>query len=238
MKRSVPQAVILLGGLGTRLRALHPELPKALAPVAGKPFLDRQLSWLSGQDVTSVVLAAGYRSGQIEEHVESKWANRLKIVVSTEPSPLGTGGAIRFCSPHLQSGPVLVMNGDTLLPNLNLEALVSAHREFSAAATIAVIPMNQPDRYGTVETNGEGRILRFREKASVAHGLINGGYYLLEECIIEQLSDSRPVSLENETFPQLAQEGKLFAAELPPPLLDMGTPGGIEEMESFFGSTP
>jgi D-glycero-alpha-D-manno-heptose 1-phosphate guanylyltransferase len=230
----VPQAVILLGGLGTRLRELHPDLPKALAPVAGKPFLDRQLSWLSDQDVASVILAAGYRAEQIEEHVASTWANRLEIVASVEPAPLGTGGAIRYCRQHLRPETVLVMNGDTLLPHLELKTFVSAHRASKATATIAVVPMKQPDRYGTVETNSAGAILRFREKASIARGLVNGGYYLLEENIIRQLPDGRAISLEQELFPVLAEEGNLFAAEIPPPLLDMGTPGGIEEMELFF----
>lgn len=234
MTVDVPQTVILLGGLGTRLQELHPELLKALVPVAGRPFLDRQLSWLVEQGVSSVVLAAGYRAEQIEAHAASTWADRLEIMVSVETFPLGTGGAIRHCNQHLRSETALVMNGDTLLPGLDLASFISTHHERSATASIAVVAMNQPNRYGTVETNAQGGIVRFREKAAVARGLVNGGYYLLEQKIIEPLPDGRAISLENELFPQLAQEGKLFASEFPPPLLDMGTPGGIEEMETFF----
>ncbi len=228
------QAVILLGGLGTRLQEMHPDLPKALVPIEGRPFLDWQLAWLSQRGVSSVVLAAGYRADQIESHVSSAWAGQMKIAVSRESSPLGTGGAIRHCRPHLGPGTILVVNGDTLLPELDLSRFLRKHRQCEASASIAAVPMKDSERYGTIETDSRGTVLCFHEKACVEEGLVNGGHYLLEEDILGRLPDGRAISLEREFFPKLIQGRKICAIEFAPPLLDMGTPDGVLAMEKFL----
>jgi NDP-sugar pyrophosphorylase family protein len=114
----IPQAVILLGGRGTRIAAQFPDRPKCLVPVGGKPFLERQLDWLRANGIANVLLAAGHMAGVLEDWIARRPPDALRITLSREPEPLGTGGALRFVEPQLASDPVLVLNGDSLAPSL------------------------------------------------------------------------------------------------------------------------
>ena len=116
----IPQAVILLGGRGTRIAAQFPDRPKCLVPVGGKPFLERQFDWLRANGIAEVLLAAGHMAERIEAHLAARPPDALRIALSREPTPLGTGGALRFIEPQLASDPVLVLNGDSLAPNLDV----------------------------------------------------------------------------------------------------------------------
>ncbi len=115
----IPQAVILLGGKGTRIAAQFPDRPKCLVPVGGKPFLERQLDWLQANGITEVLLAAGHMAEVLEDWLARRPPDALRITLSREPEPLGTGGALRFIEPQLASDPVLVLNGDSLAPSLD-----------------------------------------------------------------------------------------------------------------------
>ena len=118
-----PQVVILLGGQGTRLAAQFPDRPKCLVPVAGRPFLEWQLDWLKKNGITRVLLAAGYQADVLERYLAARKPDGLDIVLSREPEPLGTGGALKFVEPQLAGDPVLVLNGDSLVPNLDFSTV-------------------------------------------------------------------------------------------------------------------
>lgn len=126
----IPQAVILLGGRGTRLAAQFPDRPKCLVPVAGRPFLERQFDWLKKNGIGRALLAAGYQADVLERHLDARPADALQIVLAREPAPRGTGGALKFVEPLLATDPVLVLNGDSLVPNLGFSTPWKSLAEF------------------------------------------------------------------------------------------------------------
>lgn len=232
--------VILCGGLGTRLASLYPDRPKALVPVAGKPLLLRQLEWLMRAGVTEIHLAAGHLAQRLEEWLQLDAPHRsavpeLSLRLSAEPTPLGTAGAVKFVEPYLRTDPFLVLNGDTLVPNLDLRALLAVHRSAGAAITMAVCRRRGCERYGTVVMDAEGWVHRFLEKGASGEGWVNAGVYVMSRAVLAKVVlDRGPVSLEFEVLPRVAQEGRLKAWLCPPPLLDMGTPEGLREMEAYL----
>jgi len=227
------QAVILLGGQGTRLRTLHPDVPKALAPVAGRPFLDWQYDWLTRGGVTSIHLAAGYKADQIQT-----WAaTRAHVTVSCEPEPRGTGGALAYVQPFIQSEPFIVVNGDSLSPALDFQRLISSHQNRSnhgRCLTMAVARMEQAGRYGTVKFNEEGCITHFQEKADRENGWVNAGVYVLSRDVLDHIPSDQSYSLEHDLFPGLSEEHRIFAFPVDPPMLDMGTPEGLRVMTAYL----
>ncbi len=223
------QAVILIGGLGTRLRALFPDRPKCLVPVLGRPYLDRLLDWLARFRISDIHLACGYRAGDVARWLE----HRSDVTMSTEPEPLGTGGGLKFVESFVRGERFLVFNGDSFLPHLDLSAMLHSD---DPALTIAVTRIESPGRYGTVEFDAEGRITAFLEKAERPSGWVNGGVYLMHRSIFEQIEAGRSVSLETEVFPKLCAAGQVRAFTAPPPLLDIGTPDGLAATEQFFQS--
>jgi len=237
-----PQAVILLGGRGTRIAAQFPDCPKALVPVAGRPFLEWQFDWLKANGISRVMLAAGHLAEVLEHYLDARPADALEIVLSREPNPLGTGGALKFVEPLLASDPVLVLNGDTLTPNLSFSTLWKNlfHAVENPASAgphcgkLFITPIEEAGPYGTVEFDADGFVTAFREKADRAAGFVNAGIYLLPREIIAAIPADRPVSIETEIFPSLAADRQLTALPCPPPLLDMGTPDGLAAMEKFL----
>ena len=227
------QAIILCGGKGTRLSALHPNTPKALAPVAGRPFLAWQTDWLKKSGIADVHLAAGHLSDQLSEWIA---AQTLSMTISTEPRPLGTAGGLKYIEPFLRSNPFMVLNGDSLTPNLDFQALLEQHRLQKALATIVVAPIHDTGRYGTVEFDAGKNVTAFREKAERSQGWINAGIYLLEQELLKRLPGNTSLSIETDIFPQLAAQRKLQAFPAQPPILDMGTPEGIASMEHYLTS--
>lgn len=238
------QAIILLGGKGTRLQGLYPDLPKALAPIAGRPFLEWQLEWLAHHGIGDVHLAAGYKAQAVRD-----WASTAMqggaITVSAEPAPLGTGGGLAFVEPFICTDPFLVLNGDSFLPNLDFKAFAKDGRKSNALVTLAVTRMESAGRYGTVEFDARKRVTAFREKAARSGGWINGGVYLARRTLLTRINQSSPkgygrgtpgklISLETEVFPALCAEGQLGVFLSEPPLLDMGTPDGIFAMERYL----
>jgi NDP-sugar pyrophosphorylase family protein len=237
------QAVILCGGKGTRLSTLYADRPKILVPIAGRPFLMWQLEWLARGGVTDVHLAAGHLADVLQKWMAENSCG-LRLTISTEPAPLGTGGGLKFVEPHLVADPFLVLNGDSLMPRLAFQALEKQHAAFSnpwksaGAATLAVTRIAEAGRYGTVEFDAARRITAFREKASRSEGFINGGVYLMDRALLAAIEPGKSISIETDTFPALAAAGRLQAVEFPQPLLDMGTPEGIRAMENFLAAEP
>ena len=245
------QAVILLGGAGTRIAPLYPDLPKALVPVAGRPFLEHQLLWLARNGIRRVHLAAGIKAGPLEAWLAAPRPPDLRdldITLSREPAPLGTGGALRHLLPLLPDAPAfLSFNGDTLCPNLSPSSLAAARgpapcrkrQDSPPPAHLWSIPIDDATRYGTLDLSPDGHVLAFREKSAgrgPAH--VNAGIYLIPRPLLETIPSDRPVSIETECFPRWASDGLLLAHPAPPPLLDMGTPDGLAEMERFLSSQP
>lgn len=226
--------------MGTRIAARFPRLPKALVPVLGRPFLEWQLDWLKANGVSDVLLAAGHMADVLEAHLAARPRDSLSVALSREPQPLGTGGALKFVEPLLSSDPVLVLNGDSLTPNLDFSALwkpnglVSRALESPPPAKIFVAPIEEAGRFGTVEFDADGFVSAFREKADRSAGFVNAGVYLLPRETIAAIPPRKPVSIETEIFPALVAQRRLLAIPAPPPLLDMGTPDGLAAMEAHL----
>jgi NDP-sugar pyrophosphorylase family protein len=193
-------AAILAGGLGTRLRSVVPDKPKVLAEVSGRPFIEYLLDQLVRGGVTTAVLCVGYKGEMVKEHLGSSYRG-LALHYSAEPSPLGTGGALRLALPLLASDSILVMNGDSYC-TARLDAFADWHTAKQSPATILLTESSDTRRYGRVDADEEGRIIRFQEKsATTGRGWINGGIYLVRRESIDTIPADRAISLEREVFP-------------------------------------
>lgn len=230
------RAFILAGGLGTRLRGVIADRPKVLAPIAGRPFLDILVEELYARGLRRLVLLLGYRSEQVIEHVAGQrhaWPSDLQFEISVEPSPLGTGGALklaeRFCD-----GRFLLLNGDTYF-DLDLQALLRDHQAAQAMVTVAAAQVEDAERYGRLEVSASGRLQAFREKDIAAGaGLINAGVYLMEPAVIEHVPADAVVSLEKDVFPALLRGGKPLAVSAQNgTFFDIGTPASYQSFTAF-----
>ncbi len=173
----INEAIILAGGLGTRLRDSVPDLPKCMAPVAGRPFLFYVINYLRSQGITRFIFSLGYKHDMIEEYLNDQFST-LNYQCSIEEEPLGTGGAIKLACQYTTEENILITNGDSIF-KINLEEIAAVHFDNSADATLALKPLENFDRYGLVELNNDGSISGFFEKQFCPKGLINGGTYLL-----------------------------------------------------------
>lgn len=190
------EAIILAGGLGTRLRSVVSEVPKCMAPVDGRPFLQYMLEWLSRYDVSHVVLSVGYLKEVIFSFIDSR-AWPFEISYAVEDEPLGTGGGIRLALTKCREDRVIVLNGDTFF-DVDLDAL-----SFTAPVTLALKPMRNFDRYGAVDWDGE-LVTGFHEKAACAEGLINGGVYALVRSQLDFAFQPKRFSFEKDLLEPLA----------------------------------
>ena len=221
--------VILAGGLGTRLRPVLGNLPKALAPVGGRPFLAYQLEWLKQQGVTRVVLCTGYGHDLIQAYCGDGAAWGVQIQYSVEETPLGTAGALRQARRYLQE-TFVAMNGDTYFAT-DLTALLASHREGAAPATLALVRVPQAGRFGAVTLDADGHVIRFAEKKRRRPGLINAGVYVFEPGIWAHFAATIPLSLENDVFPALAARHLLRGKVLEGYHMDIGTPESYAQFQ-------
>jgi len=205
-------ALILAGGKGERLRPLTDTLPKPMVPVCGKPILLHQIEWLKAAGVTDVVFLAGYLWETIQDYFGDGTDFGIRAHYSVEDSPLGRGGAIRNGFPLVpeEEETVVVLNGD-VITNAEFALLAARHQEKKRAdssylATIMVVPFVSP--YGLVDLNSRDDVVGFREKVEMAHW-INAGVYLFDRRIASELPELG--DHETETFPRLAQEGRISA---------------------------
>ncbi len=174
----IKEAIILAGGLGTRLKPVVSHVPKCMAPVAGKPFLHFVLDFLQNSGVQHFVMSVGYLHEIIEEYLFKNYAP-VTYTLSLENEPLGTGGAIRLAADKCLEKNLLICNADTLY-KIDVSALSKLHEEMNAACTMSLKPMHYFDRYGAVELNEDHSIKSFKEKQYYTSGLINGGVYALD----------------------------------------------------------
>lgn len=228
------QAIILVGGLGTRLRSHFPDRPKALVPILGRPFIERQIEWLAQQGISRVHLAAGHKADLLADWAAGWRTAPVPVTVSVEPRPLGTAGGLKYVEDQIVGETFIALNGDSLLPALGIRGLLRSHADRAAAVTFAVTRIEESGRYGTVEFDAEERLTAFREKAERAGGWVNGGVYAMDRTVLGTIATETVLSLETDVFPALIKIGSLRVFPSPPPLLDMGTPEGIVAMEAFL----
>lgn len=233
MTTSDTKAVLLVGGLGTRLRTVVPSAPKPLAPVGDRPFLELLIRQLGSQGTRNLVLCTGYLADQIEREFGDGSDLGVTIEYSKEPQPLGTGGAVKFAERFLQGvSEFLVMNGDSFL-ELDLRQLMQFHRKHGGIATMAVASVGNAGRYGTVRIDSENRVTEFLEKTgSDSPGLINAGVYVFNPAILQDIPGG-PVSLEKDVFPRLLNRG-IYAVREHGMFIDIGTPADYALAQQLF----
>ncbi|MGW6027143.1 sugar phosphate nucleotidyltransferase [Streptomyces sp. NPDC055099] len=225
------EAILLVGGKGTRLRPLTVHTPKPMVPAAGVPFLTHQLARARAAGVEHIVLATSYLAEVFEPYFGDGSALGLHIEYVTETEPLGTGGAIRNVASRLRSGPdepVLIFNGD-ILTGLDIRALVTTHEESGADVSLHLTKVTDPRAYGLVPTDGTGRVQAFLEKPQTPEEIvtdqINAGAYVFRRSVIDSIPVGRPVSVERETFPDLLASGAHLQGMVDSTYwLDLGTP--------------
>jgi mannose-1-phosphate guanylyltransferase len=220
------QAIVLVGGEGTRLRPLTSDVPKPALTLVDRPFLAYMIEWLGSHGVTEAVLACGFLPDVLQEALGEGEHAGVRLTYVTEPDRRGTAGAIRFAADALGDDldeRFLALNGD-VLTDLDLTALMGAHREREARATIALYPVEDSAAYGLVSVDGEGGVTEFVEKTGEAvPGEINAGAYFLERSVLDLIPPDREVSIEREVFPRLVGDG-LGALRLDGYWMDIGTP--------------
>jgi len=226
------EAILLVGGQGTRLRPLTLTTPKPLLPTAGVPFLAHQLAKARSYGVRRVVFATSYRAELFTEAFGDGSGFGLEIVYMTEKQPLGTGGAIRNAAAALTcppDAPVLVMNGD-ILSGHDIAAQVEAHLSRDAAVTLHLTEVEDPSRFGCVPITPDGRVTAFLEKTpNPVTNLINAGCYVFRRSVIDSaIPPGQVVSVERETFPKLIEDGALVLGYVDSSYwLDVGTPSAF-----------
>jgi mannose-1-phosphate guanylyltransferase len=218
------QAVILVGGEGTRLRPLTSGLPKPIVPLVDRPFIAYMLDWLRGHGVDDVVMSCGFLATQVREVLGDGSQFGIELRYVEEPEPRGTGGALKFAE-ELLDERFLVLNGD-VLTDIDLGAQIAQHERTGARATLALVPVDDPTAYGLVRVAEDGAVTEFVEKPrsdEVDTNMISAGAYVLERDILELVPPDRNVSIEREVWPALVANG-LYGFESDSYWLDIGTP--------------
>jgi mannose-1-phosphate guanylyltransferase len=219
------QAVILVGGEGTRLRPVTSRVPKPVAPVVERPFVAYILDNLARHGVERAVFSTGFLAEAIEAVIGDGSGYGLEVAYAVEPEPLGTAGAIANCDGLLDDSPFFVFNGD-VLSDVDLSALAAAHAAKGGMGTIFLTPVEDPRRYGLVELREDGSVASFLEKPGDWEGtaLINAGVYVLEPEVLEMIPRGRLFSIERGVFPKLAASGSLYGYVDHGYWRDIGTP--------------
>jgi NDP-sugar pyrophosphorylase family protein len=224
------QAVILAGGLGTRMRPLTETVPKSLLAVLGRPFLDHQLELLKQNGIRRFVLLVSYLGELIEEHFGAGRDRGIQILYSYETTPLGTGGALRNAAALLDED-FLVLNGDTLL-DIEYPALVKQFRDTCAPAMITAYRNIAATVSSNLEIGADGVVLRYSKKHQVGE-YVDAGVLALRRSVID-LIPARTCSLEQEVFPRLIAARQMRAWRTELPFFDMGTPSGFIALENYL----
>jgi NDP-sugar pyrophosphorylase family protein len=235
--RMVTQAVILAGGLGTRMRPITEIIPKPMIPVGGKPFLQHQLELLSASRIHDVLLLVAYRGEQIENHFGDGAELRCRLTYLHEPSPLGTGGALKHANGHLRDSFVL-LNGDTYLA-IDYEALLEKFAALDCMALIVAYKKSSEGVRGALADSlpnnlvvlDDGRVSEYRKRGPKGMTHIDAGVVVLGKEILGWLPEGRPFSLEEEIYPRLIAEEQMRAWVTSEPFYDMGSPEGLAALE-------
>lgn len=228
-------AVVLAGGQGTRIRHLLPDLPKPLAPVAGRPFLEWVVRYLRRQGVTRIVFSTGHYAGKIEAFAAGLAMEGVSISCVEETAPLGTAGGFLHALKDLpeSAAELLVCNGDSLVL-ADLEPLFAAVRAPDIDAALLAVAVDDASRFGAVDAGDAGLLRGFAEKHP-GSGLINGGYYLFRRAAIGRFPDRRPLSFEYDVFPALISAGaRIKVVPCDAAFLDIGTESSLAQATGFI----
>lgn len=220
------QAVVLIGGKGTRLRPITYTVPKAMVPLRNKPYIQYLVDSLKAAGLDGAVLSMGYLPHTIQQHFAGQDLAEFSLKYVVEEYPLGTAGGIKNTEEFLEEGPFVATNGD-VLTGLDLTDVIEAHQDSDAMATITLTSVEDPSAYGLVEVDHQLRVKRFVEKpgSDGAHtSLINAGIYVLEREVLNMIPQGREVSIEREIFPELQAMGKLRAYVSSAYWRDIGVP--------------
>lgn len=234
------QALILAGGKGTRLRPLTVYTPKPIVPVINRPFLLYQIENLRNAGITDITLSLSYQPDKIEQILSDGSEHGVSLRYITEPNPMGTGGAYRFAAENI-SDTTVVFNGD-ILTDFDISSLVEFHRSKNALATLTLVPVDDPSRYGLVELDTEGRVRRFLEKPAADElakskiNTINAGIYILEPQVLDLIPRDTNRSFEYDVFPEiLRRELPFFGSVMRDEYwLDIGTPASYLKAHHDF----
>jgi mannose-1-phosphate guanylyltransferase len=221
----VKQAVILVGGQGTRLRPLTSRLPKPVLDVVDRPFLAHMLDWLAGHGITEAVLCCGFKADVLIDNLGEGVVNGVSLTYLTEPEPRGTAGALKFAEDHLDER-FLMLNGD-VLTDLDLTAQIAAHEATGATGTLGLVPVIDPSAFGLVRTNDDNVVRGFVEKPKpeeIDTDLISAGAYVLERSVVDLIPPDVNVSIEREVFPKLVGNGLYGFPHRGAYFMDLGTP--------------
>jgi D-glycero-alpha-D-manno-heptose 1-phosphate guanylyltransferase len=236
---AVKQAIILAGGLGTRLRSVVQDVPKPMALVQEKPFLETLLSYYAAQGISRFILSVGHLAHVIQNHFGHSW-HGLEIIYSLETTPLGTGGGILQASTLLDDGDktCLALNGDTFFA-IQLSKLIQFHHAKQAAISLSCFSSIDVERYMGLSVNEDARVTHFNVKSHSGTCLVNGGAYLINQTLLSSLT-KQPISRqswENETLPSLLEAGQpLFAHAINADFIDIGIPDDYARAQQFhFG---
>ena len=227
-------ALLLVGGKGIRLRSVVPSAPKPLASVGDQSFLELLVRQLRRQGIRRLVMCSGYLADQIQSKFGNGRAWDVAIEYSREQQPLGTAGAVKLAQRHLRgASEFLVMNGDSFL-EVDFGKLIRFHRECNRLGSMAVVPVQDAGRYGTVRVDASGRVIGFMEKTGLnTPGLINAGVYVFDPEIFEHIPEG-PVSLERDVFPLVLDRG-VYALEHSGIFIDIGTPEDYARAQALCG---
>ena len=222
------KAILLAGGKGTRLRPLTLHTPKPIVPIFDRPFLQYQIDLLRQvPEIDEVVLSLNYQPRRIEEVFGDGSDLGIQLRYVVEPTPLGTGGGIKFAAGDHRGEPIVVFNGD-VLTSVDLAGVIALHRERKAQATIVLTPVENPSAYGLVETDANGNVLGFVEKPKpeeIRCDTINAGIYVLEPSALDTIPKDTVFSIERGFFPSLVEQGETFVAHVDRGYwIDIGTP--------------
>ena len=225
-------AVILAGGLGTRLRTVVHDRTKVMANVAGRPFLTYVLDKIVEAGIKRTVICTGFLADSISAVLKDDYRG-LQIIYSHETSPLGTAGALRQALDQLKNFPTLVFNGDSYI-NVDLEAFVQFHGSHHSPFSLVLAKKSCSDAFGLVEVERDGVVARFSEKESTGKSeWVNAGIYLMEKPIFESIPEGKTISLEREIFPKWVGHG-LHGYAQEETLFDIGTPSSLSEVQEIF----
>lgn len=237
----INEAIILAGGLGTRLRSVVADRPKCMALVKGKPFLFYLITYLQQEGIEKFIFSVGYMYEIIEEYLDNYHAS-LNYTIVIEQEPLGTGGAIKVSCEKAISQDVLVCNGDTLF-KINAGELSTFHKKHNANCSLCLKPMKNFERYGVVEVNNNDSLQSFKEKQYYDYGKINGGVYALDverfqkEDLPAKFSFEKDY-LEKNTIEGSGENAKLFGLTQDKYFIDIGIPEDYERAQKELTSNP